>query len=217
MKILLVDDHTLFRDGLALLIERTFPQFALLQAGSIAQALDQLSRCDDVAFVLLDLGLPDASGLSGLARLHENAPQARVIVLSADERAETILGAIDQGAAGFIPKTAQRDVLKTALQTAIDGGVYLPATVGAARPDAAQSAHAVDALSLSPRQLDVLRLLIEGKSNKLICRELNLSTSTVKTHLEAIFRRLDVNSRTQAVVAAARLGLRLSANPALAD
>jgi DNA-binding NarL/FixJ family response regulator len=102
MKILLVDDHTLFRDGLALLIERTFPQFALLQAGSIAQALDQLSRCDDVAFVLLDLGLPDASGLSGLARLHENAPQARVIVLSADERAETIVGAIDQGASSLL-------------------------------------------------------------------------------------------------------------------
>ena len=216
MKILLVDDHALFRDGLAMLIQHAFDSLVLLQAGSIAAAQTLLDAHPDTRIVLLDLTLPDSKGLATLARVREHAPHCTVVVLSADDSPETILAAIDAGAAGFIPKTAQSNVMRAALETVLAGGVYLPprllqqsshhppsppALFGAAAND--------DALDLSPRQRDVLRLLVQGKSNKMICREIDLSESTVKTHLAAIFRRLEVSSRTQAVVVAARLGLRL--------
>ncbi|WP_140626848.1 response regulator transcription factor [Methylibium rhizosphaerae] len=212
MKVLLIDDHALFRDALALLITQKLPGLSLLQAGSMAEALQALQADPDVTLALLDLGLPDSQGLDSLARMHDAAPLVTVVVLSADERRETIIAAIEAGAAGFIPKTAQGSVLDNALRVVLDGGVYVPREALDA-PGGQRFAGLLPAattpLDLSPRQLDVLRLLIEGKSNKLICRELDLSESTVKTHLGAIFRRLDVNSRTQAVLAAARLGLRL--------
>ncbi|HET7795171.1 MAG TPA: response regulator transcription factor [Rhizobacter sp.] len=213
MKTLLVDDHILFREGLAMLITQGFAQAQLMQAGSIAESLTQISEQGDVDLVLLDLALPDSSGMSGLRRLREHAPEVTVVVLSADETPETVMAAIEAGAAGFIPKTARLGVMQEALRVVLDGGVYLPEAVLTRSPvPAAAPEGAGGSLGLSPRQLDVLKLLIEGKPNKLICRELDLSESTVKTHLAAIFRRLNANSRTQAVVAAARLGLRLHPN-----
>lgn len=219
MKTLLVDDHTLFREGLALLITQGFPQLALLQAGAIAEAMAQLDTHPDIELLLLDLALPDSAGTGGLMRLREHAPQVTVVVLSADESPETVLAAIDAGAAGFIPKTARSGVMQQALQTVLAGGVHLPPALLLERAeidaDALAGSPPADAVSgLTPRQCDVLRLLIEGKSNKMICRDLELSESTVKTHLASIFRRLGANSRTQAVVAAARLGLRLGPLPA---
>lgn len=206
MKTLLIDDHPLFREGLALLMANAFPHLDIRQAGSIGQALERLRAEPDISLALLDLGLPDSAGTQSLRRLHDATPELTLVVLSADEAPETVLGAIDHGAAGFIPKTSQPGAMRAALETVFAGGVYLPPHVLGLRADAPP---AETTLGLSPRQLDVLKLLIEGKPNKAICRELELSESTVKTHLAAIFRRLDVNSRTQAVVAAARLGLRL--------
>jgi len=207
MKTLLIDDHPLFREGLAMLMTQAFPELQLRQAGGIAEALECISTEGDIALALLDLGLPDSAGLQGIERLREHAPQVTVVVLSANEAPETVLAAIDAGAAGFIPKTSRLGAMQTALRVVLDGGVYLPDAVlgrSSSEPEADPT------LGLSPRQLDVLKLLIEGKPNKLICRELDLSESTVKTHLAAIFRKLNASSRTQAVVAAARLGLRLS-------
>jgi DNA-binding NarL/FixJ family response regulator len=233
MKTLLIDDHSLFREGLALLMAHGFPQLTLLQAGDMAEALVLLEAHADVSLALLDLALPDCSGLSGLQHLREQAPQVMVVVLSADDSAATVLAAIDAGAAGFIPKTSRAGVMQAALKVVLAGGIYLPpevlntatATAAAtavamapacAEPDGVAPADTSrdDTLGLSPRQRDVLRLLVAGQPNKLICRTLALSESTVKTHLAAIFRRLDANSRTQAVVAAARLGLRLHEAPA---
>ncbi len=205
MKLLLIDDHALLRDALCLLIEREWPGLTLLQAGTLAEAMAVLRHHADVPLALLDLGLPDSDGVGGVVKLREAAPFTTVIVLSADPSREIVLAAIDAGAAGFVPKTAQGSALVHALRQVLDGGVYVP-QAALAIPDDAQPEATLD---LSPRQLEVLRLLIEGKSNKLICRELDLSESTVKTHLLAIFRRLGVNSRTQAVLAAAQLGLRL--------
>jgi DNA-binding NarL/FixJ family response regulator len=212
MKVLLIDDHALLRDALCLLIERQWPELTLLQAGTLAEAMAVLQAHADVSLALLDLGLPDSEGVGGVVRLREAAPFTTVIVLSADPSRDTVLAAIDAGAAGFVPKTAQGSALVHALRQVLDGGVYVPQTAHLAPQDAQPDAAALD---LSPRQMEVLRLLIEGKSNKLICRELDLSESTVKTHLLAIFRRLGVNSRTQAVLVAAQLGLRLPhrANP----
>lgn len=207
MKALLIDDHTLFRDALGLLIGARFPELQLLAAGTLAGALATLAAHPDLRLVLLDLNLPDSQGLASIARLRGAAPLARLVVLSADDRPETVEQAIEQGACGFVPKTAHGDMLSQALRITLDGGVYLPpgSTVSVVPPAAA--AVTPQALGLSPRQADVLRLLIEGQANKQICRVLDLSESTVKTHLAAVFRRLDVNTRTQAVLAAARLRL----------
>ena len=208
MKLLLIDDHALFREGVAALVEQRMPGVALHLAGDLNAARSVLAAHPDCRLALLDLGLPDSHGLDGIARLRELAPALPIVVLSADDRPETVLGAIDRGAAGFIPKSADSAAFAAALREVLEGRVHLPrqALLGA---DTAQADDG-EALGLSPRQVDVLRLLVEGRSNKMIMRELDLSESTVKTHLQAIFRRLGVSSRTQAVVAAARLGLQLA-------
>lgn len=207
MKCLLVDDHALIRDALTMLIALHHPRVDLRQASCLAEARERLAAEPDIQLVLLDLALPDSNGIATLASLREVSPTARVVILSADERPETVLAAIDAGAAGFIPKTTESNVLRQAIATVIEGGIYIPpVAMHGAPPPAPASA---DTLGLTPRQVDVLRMLVDGRSNKSIARALDLAPSTVKTHLEAIFQRLHVSSRTQAVVAAARLGLRL--------
>jgi DNA-binding NarL/FixJ family response regulator len=212
-KALLVDDHAFLRDALALVMTQEFPFLRLLQAGTLAEARAALEAHVDVDLVLLDLSLPDGHGLDMLPQLRATTA-ATLVVVSADDRSATILAAIQAGAAGYIPKTLESARMLEALRVVMSGGVYLPPKlldVGADRPPAA--VRAPGDLGLSPRQGDVLRMLIEGKPNKLIARELEMSESTVKTHLAAIFRKLDATSRTQAVVAAARLGLRLAPAP----
>ena len=205
MKTLLVDDHTLLRQTLAVVIGQTWPTLQLLEAGSLAEACTQCAAHPDLRLVLLDLGLPDAQGLQGLALLRERAPQARLVVVSAQDQPQMVLDAIEAGAAGFIPKTTEFRVMAEALDLVLHGGVYLPPGMA----DTPLQPQAQDRLDLSPRQLHVLGLLMAGHSNKSIARQLDLALSTVKTHLEAVFQRLGVNSRTQAVLVVARLGLRL--------
>jgi DNA-binding NarL/FixJ family response regulator len=215
MKVLLVDDHALLRDGLALVMAQAFIGLQVLQAGTLAEAHAALRRDPDVRLVLLDLTLPDGDGLKALPQLRDEAPRATLVALSADESIESVMAAVNAGAAGYIPKSAQAGVMLAALRVVLAGGVYLPPAAlerrQLPRPGAAPWAPASqwpEDLGFSPRQTDVLRLLVEGKPNKLISRDLEMSESTVKTHLAAIFRKLDANSRTQAVLAAARLGLR---------
>jgi DNA-binding NarL/FixJ family response regulator len=220
MKALLVDDHALFRDGLSLLMTQRFPDVELFDVGAILDAEAVLDSEAGIELILLDLGLPDSQGLDSLQRLRLAAPEASMVVMSADDRPETILAAIDQGAAGFIPKTARLGAIESALRVVLDGGIFLPQGIyrcitPQADPvpdvsglDPAQvQAALVYSLGLSRRQVDVLRLLVMGCSTKLISRKLQLAESTVKTHLIGLFRKLDVNSRTQAIIAAARVGL----------
>jgi len=215
MKLLLVDDHALLRDGLALVMAREFIGLQLLQASSLAEAEQVLRNEPDLKLVLLDPGLPDGDGIESLPRLRELAPGATFVALSADERRGTIMSAIGAGAAGYVLKAADSATMLAALRVVLAGGVCLPPSLLERRAsDRAGSGtwtpapRTSEEVGFSPRQADVLRLLIEGKANKLISRDLDMSESTVKTHLEAIFRKLGASSRTQAVLAAARLGLR---------
>jgi DNA-binding NarL/FixJ family response regulator len=212
---LLVDDHPLFREGVALLLAGAFPQWQILQAGSLAEALVHLEADPDIALVLLDIGLPDSAGFAGLIQLRNRAAHPRYVVVSAIDSESAVREAIGHGAAGFIPKTSRVSEMLAALRIVMQGGIYVPPAPDAlAAADIAASSEADPALlGLSPRQVDVLRLLIEGHSNKAIGRALDVSESTVKTHLLSIFRKLGANSRTQAVAAAARMGLGLLAAP----
>ena len=198
MKVLLIDDHAMFREGLSLLVAQRFPEVQLLHADSLKRALALLAAQPAIGIVLLDLGLPDSRGMDGLVRLRAALPQGRIVVLSADDTPATVRAALEHGAAGFLPKSADGAALQAALRTLFQGGMLATAV-----PAEAMGAH-----GLSPRQLDVLRLLVEGAPTKQICRELGLAEPTVKSHLAEIYRRLGIHNRTQAVAAAARLGLR---------
>lgn len=218
-KALLVDDHALFREGLALLMEARFPEVRLLQVPDLTSALVHLSAEPDIDLLLLDLGLRDSQGTDSLPVLRSVAPDLTVVVMSADERTETILASIEQGAAGFIPKTARSGAIESALRVVLGGGIYLPPQLfrhlpssGLLSPDdsltaAERQSAIIWELGLTPRQVDVLRLLVVGLSTKVIARQLGLAESSVKTHLIGLFRRLGVSSRVQAVIAAARAGL----------
>lgn len=200
-KLLLVEDHALVRESLLWMLAQRLPGVLMCEAGTLAQALAVLAETPDIDAVLLDLDLPDSRDMATLVRVRDAFPAVPVFVLSAHDAPENVVAAIDHGAAGFVSKTADAAALVAALQHLVAGGVVVP--------DAAMFKGVRDAepLDLSERQRDMLRLLIEGKSNKLICRELSISEATVKTHLQAVFRKLDVNTRTQAVLAAAQRGL----------
>jgi len=211
MKCLLIDDHALFREALSLLMTHRHPEVPLVNCGTLADGLVALAAAPDISLVLLDLNLPDSRGVATLQRLREAAPMPRVIVVSADDRAETIMNAIDAGAVGFIPKTADIEALDAGLRTVLAGGIAMPRLMHSTVPVHDMLPGTLSDMGLTPRQLDVFRLVIEGKSNKLIARELGVSDSTVKTHVQAIFERLDISSRAQAVVVAARMGWELPA------
>jgi DNA-binding NarL/FixJ family response regulator len=207
MKILLVDDHALFREGLVLLLAALVPAAIPLQAGSGEEALALLARETGIELVMLDLGLPGMSGFEGLERLRARHPDLPVVVLSSLEDRDSVLGAIDRGAMGYVPKSSSSAVLAGALALILAKSVYLPPSVFLA-DRAPLPASGWDSLALTARQRDVLELILQGKSTKAICRDLNLSPSTIKIHTSAALRALNVTTRTQAVIAASRLGRR---------
>lgn len=221
MKILAVDDHPLIRDALRQVLRVLDPDLNLLSAASAQETHVVAGDNPDLNLVLLDLSLPDANGFDVLRELREQHPGIPVVVLSATDDAATVIRALDEGAMGYIPKTSSTDVLLSALRLVLGGGVYLPAEV--LRHSTATSPHAPAApgapakeitcrdLGLTERQGQVLSLVVQGKPNKLICRTLNLAEGTVKIHISAILRALNVTNRTQAVVAVGKLGLKLSA------
>lgn len=215
MKVLVVDDHPLICEALRQVLKALDKGIELLEAGSGRQALAEADKSVDLDLILLDLALPDADGFEVLRELRERHPSFPVVVLSASERPNTVIRALDAGAMGFIPKTSPNEVLLGALRLVLSGGVYLPADVlrhapGPARdPDPPAAETSYRAIGLTARQAQVLALMVQGKPNKLICRELDLAEGTVKIHVTAILKVLGVANRTQAVIAVGKLGLRL--------
>jgi DNA-binding NarL/FixJ family response regulator len=215
MKILVIDDHPLILEALKQVLRDLDPEIEVLEARDAAQALEQAGAHPDLSLVLLDLTLPSRHGLALLPELRSRSPEAPVVVLSATEDRETVLRAINDGAMGFIPKTSKTEVLIAALRLVFSGGVYLPPSVFAApahavaEPRPAAVTCTPREAGLTERQAQVLALLVQGKSNKLICRALDLAEGTVKIHVTAILRALNVANRTEALVAVSRMGLRL--------
>jgi len=219
MKVLIVDDHALIREAMRGVIVELQGDAVVLEAGSANQAMSLIQQHPDFALVLLDLGLPDRNGLEVLADLHENHPAMSVVMLSAFSDRENVVKALDGGALGFIPKAGSREVLVSALRLILAGGVYIPPDIlvstptpaaPAGRPGPVEKRLSPAELGLTERQVDVLALMMQGKSNKLICRALDLAEPTVKNHVSAILKALEVTNRTEAVLAAAALGWNLS-------
>lgn len=222
MKVLIVDDHHLIREGMRPVLERLAPPGShetvqVLEAQNFDEAEAAAGRHPDLDLVLLDLRMPGISGFAGLAQLQRRFPGLPVVMMSGEDDPALVRAAIDHGALGYIPKSSTSEVILSALRLVLSGGTYLPREAIGQRtvpsipaPDFA--AHVEARLGITPRQADVLALLLAGKSNKAICRELQLAESTVKNHVAAVFKALNVTTRVQAVLAVAKLGIRSESN-----
>jgi DNA-binding NarL/FixJ family response regulator len=215
MKTLLVGRHFLIREALRTILRELKSDAVVLEAVDGPEAMRLLAEEADIRLVILDL---DRNGLLALGALRGRHPDVSVVIVSSTQDYDTIVRALDLGAQGFILKSAERRVMIRALELVFAGGVYIPpevlalqkpsdAKAGSPRDDAAGTApRKATELNLTRRQRDVLGLMMQGKPNKAICRELNLAESTVKNHVGAIFRELGVSNRLEAVLAASALG-----------
>jgi len=196
MNVLIVDDHPVYRDGLAALVAQAFSGSRVSQAGDAGAAFEALARGPAFDLVLLDLAIPGLDGRAALPLMRARFPAVPVVVVSASDDPEAARQCMALGASAFIAKSVRRDALTSALQAVIDGGVVLSPTQRRSAPP-----------GLTPRELEVLRRLGSGESNKAIARRLDISEATVRVHLTAVFRELGVASRTQALLEARRRGL----------
>lgn len=239
LKILLVDDHHLVREGLKLSLLQIDRKACVIEADNVPQAIETYRQQPDIDLVLLDLGLPGLSGMESLAALYASCPDARVVVVSAKHDLRTVRAALEMGVSGFIPKMSGASATLNALRFVLNGDVYVPPEVfldhdiqEAPRPafqkapEPAPQPHLQPHLQpqqgsqpapafqtpreagLTARQIDVMRLLLEGRSNKQICVELGLALGTVKSHVAAILQLLGAGTRIQAVVAVENRGWR---------
>jgi DNA-binding NarL/FixJ family response regulator len=217
MKFLVIDDHVLIREAFRGVLNEFRRDAAVLEAANCRQAERLVEEHADLEVVLLDLNLPDGDGFRLLAQLREHYPHISIIVLSASNDRDNVVRALDLGAVGFIPKSAQRAVMVGALELVLSGGIYIPPEIldrdALPLPDSAAKQVASDRLCESPadfglteRQVEVLALMMQGKSNKAICRVLELAEPTVKNHVGAILKALKVKNRTEAAMAVVERG-----------
>ena len=212
MKVLLVDDHHLIRAGLRPVLARLASpgEAQVLEAASFEQAVECADAHPDLDIVLLDLRLPDVAGFAALCDLQERHPGLPIVIVSGEDDPRLMREAIDHGALGFIPKSSPPDVILNALRLVLSGSTYLPREImmaaHAPAPAAPPPSSLAAGLGLTPRQGEVLALILAGKSNKSICRDLDLAEGTVKTHVAAVFKALNVSSRVQAVIAVSKRG-----------
>lgn len=205
--VLIVDDHALIRDGLRAILSSAFPACAIAEAGSFAEALGQLEVLADPDLVLLDLNIPDAQRFSALEQLRADFPSLPVVMVSGSYDRVTVRDALAAGAAGFLPKTLDRATILDAIGQVLEGEIYVPGELQS-DPVADEEDEKIRRLidSLTPQQRVVLGHVVAGRLNKQIAHELDISMTTVKAHVSAILCKLNVFSRTQAVILANRVG-----------
>ena len=209
MKILMIDDHALFRDGLMLVLEGLNTDLETFEAGSYESAKDIMDEHSDLDLILLDLGLPGISYLDALLAIRQQIPDTLIVVLSGTEDQHTVEQALQNGARGYIPKSSPAKIMLNALQLIVAGGTYVPPQILQNRnmnPGAQPINDKHVNHKLTPRQNDVLHELAKGKSNKDIGRELDLTESTVRAHVAAILKSFSASNRTQAVQYATQKG-----------
>ena len=205
-RLVIADDHPLFRGALREAVTGLFERVDIAEAGTFNEVAELLERGSDVDLVLLDLAMPGVRGFSGLMYLRAQYPSVPVIVVSANDDPAAIRRCMEFGASGFIPKTLGVEAMRGAIQRIISGGVWTPPDVDlSAGSDAETAALMARMATLTPQQVRVLMMLSEGLLNKQIAYQLSVSEATVKAHVSAILQKLGVESRTQAVIAAAKI------------
>jgi DNA-binding NarL/FixJ family response regulator len=205
-RFVIADDHPLFRGALREALSGLFADATIAEAGSFDDAAALLEKDSDLDLVLLDLSMPGVRGFSGLMYLRAQYPSVPVIVVSANDDPAVIRRCMEFGASGFIPKTVGVEAMREALSCVLEGGIWTPPDVDLSpRTDAETADLMARLLTLTPQQTRVLMMLSEGLLNKQIAYNLSVSEATVKAHVSAILQKLGVESRTQAVIAAAKI------------
>jgi len=205
-RLVIADDHPLFRDALRQAVGSVLPSAKIDEAGSFEELTALLDQDSDVDLVLLDLTMPGISGFSGLIYLRAQFPAIPVVIVSASDDGGTIRQSLDFGASGFIPKRFGVDTLRDAIMKVLDGDVWVPSDTDLSSATDPELVRLRDRLvTLTPQQVRVLMMLSEGLLNKQIAYELGVSEATIKAHVSAILQKLGVESRTQAVIAAAKI------------
>ena len=214
MKYLIVDDHALITGALSLMLEDRDPEAEVHTAATAREALDLVNREDDADLLILDLSMPDVTGTELMEEIVRMQPMLKILVVSGLADQESIMRVLQLGAAGFVPKSLDTEMLGNAIDFVLKGGVFIPSKlltesqrVGFFTRTAAHlKSSAEEPVHLTERQKDVLALLAQGAPIKRICRELDLSEGTVKTHVAAIYRAFGASNRTEALLAARRAG-----------
>jgi DNA-binding NarL/FixJ family response regulator len=213
-KVIVADDHPLFREALGLALKQALGEVEIIQAGNMAELEAVSNEHDSADLVLLDLHMPGVQGFSALVYLRAHHPELPVCVISANNNPIVIQRAMDHGAAAFIHKSAAIDQMRDALKTVLAGDIWQPPEIqpspGPTRTDELDIAERIG--ELTPQQFRVLMMVAEGLLNKQIAYELQISEATVKAHMTAIFRKLGVNNRTKAVLMAQRLAVEAPEN-----
>ena len=206
-KIIIADDHPLFRQALLGTLKAKLTYTAWLEAQTIEELEQQLSNNNDSDLLLLDLNIPGAHGFNTLIHVRNHFPQIPVVIVSAHEDHDTISKAMSYGAAGFVPKSTPVDDIYSAIVAILSGDTWLPASFEQKQRDNSGGDIAERVASLTQQQYRILMMFAQGMLNKQIAYDLNVSEATIKAHATAIFRKLDVRNRTQAVIAIAQLSL----------
>jgi len=207
-QILIADDHPLFREAIARVIDDGFPGSTLLEASGLDGAIEIIDQNDDIDLVLLDLNMPGMQGLGGLVQLRNQFPGVPAVIVSAEEDKKVILQTVTYGAVGFITKSTPRKQMISALEQILSGSIYLPSDIIRSGGGSVQARHQEPGLlpelleSLTRKQLQVFERMTRGESNKMIAYELSIAESTVKAHVSAILRKLGATNRVQAILSA---------------
>jgi DNA-binding NarL/FixJ family response regulator len=205
-RVIIVDDHPLFRGALSQAISVALPKADLLEAGSLDELVEKLEGGTDTDLIMLDLSMPGVRGLSGLLYLRAQHPEVPVIVVSASDDLGTIRRCMDFGASGFVPKSEPVERIRDAVRKVLDGEIWTPPGLDLSEAGDVETSDLVLRLStLTPQQVRVLMMLGEGLLNKQIAYKLGVSEATIKAHVSAILQKLGVDSRTQAVIAIGKL------------
>ncbi len=217
-RLVIADDHPLFRGALREAVTGLFERSEIAEAGSFEEVSTLLDKGGEVDLILLDLSMPGVRGFSGLMYLRAQYPSVPVVVVSANDDPAVIRRCMDFGASGFIPKTLGIEQMRDAIVRVLKGGVWTPPDVDLEAGSDAEAAELMARLgTLTPQQVRVLMMLSEGLLNKQIAYELSVSEATVKAHVSAILQKLGVESRTQAVIAAAKIEAGQWPQPAAAE